>query len=294
VTNAVREIESQPGVWRKAVGHSAVVSGQLPPRGARTLIIGCGTSAFVAQSMAWIRQARDQGDTDWAYASEIPPQRSYDHVVAVTRSGTTSEIVQALTTSPLSASTRIVVTAGPQLLASDMHDHVVDMSYADELSVVQTRFPTSLVLLWRLAMGEAAGGVVDDGERALAMPLPADPADFRHFVYLGRGWTLGLAHEAALKMRECAQAWAESHPALDYRHGPIAAADERTLVVSLGDVENDLLDDVRKTGATVIDPDLDPVARLVLCQRLAVGAGEAMRLDVDHPRNLTRSVILDP
>jgi glutamine---fructose-6-phosphate transaminase (isomerizing) len=143
-------------------------------------------------------------------------------------------------------------------------------------------------------MGEQVAGIVSDGERALAQPPGADATRYEHFVFLGRGWTVGLAHEAALKMRESAQAWSESHPALDYRHGPISAAHERSLVVSLGGVDEDLLDDVRATGATVLDPDLDPLARLVICQRLAVAAGEARGLDVDRPRHLTRSVILEP
>ena len=41
---------------------------------------------------------------------------------------------------------------------------------------------------------------------------------------VGRGWTVGLAHEAALKLRESAQFWTESYPAMEYRHGPISIA----------------------------------------------------------------------
>src|SRR3712207_7559300 len=41
-------------------------------------------------------------------------------------------------------------------------------------------------------------------------------------TFLGRGWTIGLANEAALKLRESAQAWTESYPAMEYRHGPIS------------------------------------------------------------------------
>jgi glutamine---fructose-6-phosphate transaminase (isomerizing) len=293
VSFAEREIRSQPDVWQRAVEQSGSAVRLFPAAGSRALLIGCGTSAFVAQSMAWIREQRGHGVTDWAYASEVHPLRSYDNVVAVTRSGTTSEVVQALTTQPLSHATRTVVTADPELLAPNMHNHVVNLSYADELSVIQTRFPTTLLILWRAMLGESVDSAIEHCESTVAMPLPVDPSTFGHFVFLGRGWTLGLAHEAALKMRECAQTWSESHPALDYRHGPISAATGESLVVSMGNVDNDLLDDVRKTGATVLDPPLDPLARLVLCQRLAVAAAEALRLDVDHPRHLRRSVILE-
>jgi glutamine---fructose-6-phosphate transaminase (isomerizing) len=287
------EIRSQPDAWRRAAATSRAVADEIPPAGARVLVLGCGTSAFVAQSMAWLREQAGLGETDWAFASELPPSRRYDHVVAVSRSGTTTEVLQALESLPRTTG-RTAITADRDAPVAAACDHVIDGSFANELSVVQTRFPTSVLLLWRAAMGEPVAGMVSDGERALAQPPGVDPTRYEHFVFLGRGWTVGLAHEAALKMRESAQAWSESHPALDYRHGPISAAHESSLVVSLGGVDEDLLDDVRATGATVLDPDLDPLARLVVCQRLAVAAGEARGLDVDRPRHLTRSVILEP
>jgi glucosamine--fructose-6-phosphate aminotransferase (isomerizing) len=293
VSFAADEIRSQPEVWRRAVALSREVADAMPAPGARVLILGCGTSAFVAQSMAYLRELGGLGDTDWAFASELPPARRYDHVIAVSRSGTTTEVVQALESLP-STTVRTAITADLDSPVVARCERVVDLSFADELSVVQTRFPSSLLVLWRALIGHPIDRVVSDAERVLAGPLGADVDQYDHFVFLGRGWTIGLAHEAALKMRESAQAWSESHPALDYRHGPISAAHDQSLVVSLGGVDGDLLDDVRATGATVIDPDLDPLARLVVCQRLAVAAGEARGLDVDRPRHLSRSVILEP
>ncbi|MFC7496264.1 MULTISPECIES: SIS domain-containing protein [unclassified Nocardioides] len=284
------EISGQPAAWTQAARDGAGAT--VPPAGSSVLVIGCGTSAFVAHAMARLREERGLGATDWAYASEMPVGRRYDHLVAITRSGTTTEILQALATG---AGTRTTcVTAVPGTPVPDACDVVVDLSYADETSIVQTRFPTTALVHWRAALGEDLSAVVEDCREAVAAPLPVDVGGFDHFVFLGRGWTVGLAHEAALKMRECAQAWSESYPALDYRHGPIAVADARTLVVSLGGVEEDVLDDVRATGATVLDEPRDPLARLVTCQRLAVAAAERRGLDVDHPRNLTRSVILSP
>jgi fructoselysine-6-P-deglycase FrlB-like protein len=286
------EIRSQPDVWRRAGSESAAAARSMPAVGARALVFGCGTSAFVAQSMAWLREDAGLGETDWAFASELPPKRRYDHAVAVSRSGTTTEVLQALETIP-DSTPRTAITTDPRSPVAASCTHVVDLSFADELSVVQTRFPSSLLVMWRAMMGERIDGAVADAERALATPADVNPARYDHFVFLGRGWTIGLAHEAALKMRESAQAWSESHPALDYRHGPISAAHEGSLVVSLGNVDADLLADVRATGATVLDPELDPLARLVVCQRLAVRVGQARGLDVDRPRHLSRSVILE-
>jgi fructoselysine-6-P-deglycase FrlB-like protein len=121
-----------------------------------------------------------------------------------------------------------------------------------------------------------------------------DPASgLEQFVFLGTGWTLGLADEAALKMREAALAWSESYPAMEYRHGPISLAGPSTLVWMFGAGDDDLERDVRATGATVVaGSDLDPMADLILAQRLAVALAEAKGLDPDQPRHLTRSVVL--
>ena len=123
-------------------------------------------------------------------------------------------------------------------------DAVIALPFADERSVVQTRFPTSVLLLVRTVLGEDPQRALYDGAVAQQMALPVDPSRFAHFVFLGRGWTVGLAHEAALKIRESAQAWSESFPALDYRHGPIAVAADQTLVTSLGGVDPLLAADI--------------------------------------------------
>src|SRR5689334_23385648 len=94
----------------------------------------------------------------------------------------------------------------------------IALEFADEESVVQTRFATSALALLRAHVGESLDGAAADAETALAAPLPVAPAGVAQWVFLGRGWTVGLAAEAALKLREAAQAWTEHYPALEYRH----------------------------------------------------------------------------
>jgi fructoselysine-6-P-deglycase FrlB-like protein len=122
--------------------------------------------------------------------------------------------------------------------------------------------------------------------------LPVDPAAFDRFHFLGSGWTVGLAAEAALKLREAGRAWTESYPAMEYRHGPIATADPRTLVVAFDPLGDALAGDIRATGARLLDAGPEPLATLVLCQRMAVDLAVARGFDPDTPRNLTRSVVL--
>lgn len=284
------EIDSQPAVWRQALTLREQAQQVLARSGERMLVIGCGTSAFVAESFALLREQAGLGETDAAYASEPRPWRPYDAVVAITRSGTTTEIIEALNTVPDGVRT-VVVTGVADSPCARLADEVLLLDFADEESVVQTRFPTTFLLLARAAFGEDVDDLPDRLEAALAAESDL-PSDADHVVYLGRGWTYGLAQEAALKIREAAQAWAESYPLLDYRHGPLAVAHEGSLVWFLGVSDDGLARDIERTGATVVQGTDDGLIELALAQRLAVATAERRGLNPDQPRHLTRSIVL--
>ena len=279
-----REVASQPDCWRRA----AALGFAPPARGARVAATGCGTSLFVAQAYAALREAAGHGDTDAFPASEFPARRDYDAVIAISRSGTTTEVVRLLERLP---GTTVAIVAGAASPAALAAGSAVELPFADEESVVQTRFATSALALLRASLGEDVEPLATQAEDALRAPLP-DPAAFRHFVFLGTGAGVGIANEAALKLREAAGAWCESYPAMEYRHGPISVATQDTLVWLLDRGARELADEARGAGATVVEPARDPMAELVLVQRFAVAVAEARGLDPDAPRNLTRSVVL--
>jgi glucosamine--fructose-6-phosphate aminotransferase (isomerizing) len=286
------EIASQPAIWREAIeSRSAIADELLALPGSRVLVLGCGTSAFLAESYAALRERAGFGMTDAAYASEPWPWRDYDAVVLLSRSGTTTEVIEALDVLPAGVRTIAVTGVADSPLAARVDD-VLLLDFADEKSVVQTRFPTTFLLLARHALGEDVSGLPDEVDARLAAPLDIETGALSHFVYLGSGWTYGLAQEAALKIREAAQAWSESYPALDYRHGPLAVADERSIVWILGDAEPSLIADIERTGALVRSSTGDPLVELADAQRLAVAIAEQRGLDPDNPRLLTRSIVL--
>jgi fructoselysine-6-P-deglycase FrlB-like protein len=285
------EIASQPAVWRRAADLAPTLASQLPPAGARLAVIGCGTSLYMAQAFAAARESGGAGETDAFPASELPPGRRYDALLAISRSGTTTEVVRALAILPASLPTYAIVGAdGTPVAAAAGHTVVLD--FADEASVVQTRFATTTLVLLLAGLGVETERASLEAELALDDGLPAGSESASSFAFLGRGWTVGLANEAALKLREAALVPAESYPALEYRHGPIALADPQTVVWPLGDSDRDLVDDIRATGATVVETNRHPLADLVLIHRVALAIAQARGLDPDHPRNLTRSVVL--
>jgi fructoselysine-6-P-deglycase FrlB-like protein len=287
------EIASQPDAWSAAAALAADHAGILPAPGARVCVIGCGTSLYIAQAYAGLRERAGQGETDAFPASELPEGRRYDVLVAISRSGTTTEVLQVLDGQRLAQRSLALVADGATPVA-DAADGWIALPFADERSVVQTRFATSALTLLRETVEPGAAAVAaEDARRALAEPLPVEPAAVEQWTFLGRGWVNGLAHEAALKLRESAQAWTEAYPLFEYRHGPISIAAPGRVIWSLAPLDDATVQELEQTGATVVANGLDPLAALVQCQRAAVALAEARGLDPDRPRNLTRSVVLD-
>ncbi|GAA2771874.1 SIS domain-containing protein [Streptomyces showdoensis] len=282
------EIASQPACWRRA--QEAKPEG-LPADGERVAVVGCGTSLYIAQAYAVLREAAGLGETDAFAASEYPANRRYDRVVAITRSGTTTEVLAALARVPEGTPT-VALTGDLDTPVVGAADTVVDLSYADEKSVVQTRFATTALVLLRAALGLVPDDLVEQAERAVADPLPEAAVASEQFTFLGTGWTIGLANEAALKLREAAGAWTESYAAMEYRHGPISVTGPRSTVWFLGAPPAGLLDQIGATGAYASVSDADPLADLIRAQRLAVALAGRRGLDPDRPQGLTRSIVL--
>ncbi|GAA4421367.1 SIS domain-containing protein [Georgenia halophila] len=284
----IAEVESQPKTWQWALSILPSLEG-MPADGERVAVVGCGTSWFMAQSYAALREARGQGETDAFTASEFPAGRSYDRVVAISRSGTTTEIVQLL---GATATPTVLLTAVGGSPAGAQADHQVVLDRADESSVVQTRFATTALLVLRASLGEDVTHLVGQAEAALRYEVDAAWTEADQLTFLGAGWTNGLAHEAALKFRESSQSWTESYPAMEYRHGPISIAQPGRIVWMFGEPPEGLADEVTQTGATFRASEHDPLVQLVLLHRVAVARAAAKGLDPDTPRHLSRSVIL--
>lgn len=282
------EIASQPQIWSQAADLASSVSPSLPASGERVAFVGCGTSWFVAMAVAVRRESLGLGESDAFAASEFPAGRAYDRIVAISRSGTTTEIKELL--GAVDAPTTLI-TAVADSPATALADATVALGFADEQSVVQTRFATSVIALLRSHFGDDLTGAIADAQTALTIDVER-LVSVDQCTFVATGWAVGLTYEAALKTREAAQFWSESYPAMDYRHGPIAIAQAGRLVWNLGGAPEGLADEVAATGAEFISHDLDPLAALIVAQRFAVALAVSKGLDPDRPRSLTRSVIL--
>ncbi|MBT2587405.1 SIS domain-containing protein [Arthrobacter sp. ISL-95] len=290
------ELVSQPEAWQRAV-EQARAEQLLPADGTRIAVIGCGTSWFMAQSYAAARESAGKGVTDAFAASEAflnsnSADRQYDAVVAITRSGTTTEVLEVLAELKGIVPTIAIIgdTSSP---ITDLADVAVGLPYADERSVVQTRFATTALVYMLTSLGIDVQQAIDDARGAVSAPVSPELLDAEQFTFLGTGWTVGLAHEAGLKMREAVQGWTESYPAKEYRHGPISIAAPGRVTWLFGDQPEGLDKDMAITGALYIHTEKHPLAELARVHKVTLERARVRGLNPDLPRNLTRSVILD-
>lgn len=301
-TRTEQDIRSQPQCWAAALALADSAAARIAPFFTGPLdAVGCGTSYYIAlAASAYYEQAT--GHQAQAYpASEYHPRPGRNAVV-ISRSGTTTEVLDTLHALKAAGSPSLVLTCVANSPAARLATEALILDFADEVSVVQTRSATSNLLLLRAAIERHAGqstGLADlPGRLDAALPsyTPEEATRFSHFVYLGSGWTYGVACEAALKMKEASLSVTEAYHTMEYRHGPIALAGPHSLVTILGADERSarMAEDARATGATVRLVADDALLGLALVQLEAVAIAAHKGINPDEPRNLTRSIVLRP
>ena len=292
-THAEKEIFSQPDIWQQIVDFYPSAASSMPKKGERVAFVGCGTSWFMSMSAAQLWESHGFGEADAYTSSEFIYSRKYDRIVAITRSGTTTETVDLLKKAKGSAKT-VVITAVADSPVTKHADETILIDFADEESVLQTRYATAVIVLMRTHLGEDLSSQIEDCRKVLNEPLDPKILASEQIAFLGTGWTVGLAQEAALKTRESAQFWAEAYPAMDYRHGPMSIAEPGRTTWMFGQAPSGLADQVIATGANWRESGkLDPLVDLVYAQRIAIAISEGRGLDTDNPRGLSRSIVLN-
>ncbi|MEY4323197.1 MAG: hypothetical protein RL410_978 [Actinomycetota bacterium] len=244
----------------------------------------------MGMAFASLRESLGLGESDSFTASEFNYGRTYDRVIALTRTGTTSETVEVLANLKGKVPTT-VLTSTADSPATAAADKSIVIDFAPEQSVVSTRFATTCLALMRAHIGQDMAPIAQQGREMLAVDLDV-LASAEQISFLGTSWAIAMASEGALKTRETAQFWAETHPAMDYRHGPISIAQKGRVVWCFGNPPKNLQRDVEATGAYFETRDIDPMAHLVLAHRVAAEIAHRRGVNPDQPRHLSRSVVL--
>lgn len=156
----------------------------------------------------------------------------------------------------------------------------------------------------------------DIDERTSAM-VPQTSA-----FYIGRGLDCALAMEGSLKLKEITYIHSEAHAAGELKHGTISLIEDGIPCIALA-TQPELhakmrsnIQEVKSRGACVYliadpsfphehdlyaerfdipqsDPELAPFYAAVYLQMIAFTVSRARGLDVDHPRNLAKSVTVE-
>src|SRR5918912_330124 len=106
------EVATQPRDWIRAAARVPELRSLLPAPGERVAVVGCGTSFFIAQAYAALRESDGQGLTDAWPASEHQLDRGYDRLLALSRSGTTTEVVEVLERYARSLASTVITADG--------------------------------------------------------------------------------------------------------------------------------------------------------------------------------------
>lgn len=330
------EIKTQTDAWAQAL--DVVRAASLPNAGDYDQVIftGCGSTYYLSLAAAALyqqltgRAARAVPGGELLLNAEASVGRnahSPDLLVAISRSGTTTETLKAVEKFKAEQRGQVLVISNYDEALSRLADVNIVIPKGQEQSVAQTRsfasmYVAATAFAARMAGREdwvesmqalpMVGQVVMDQYESYAKAL-GENLKFDRFYFLGSGIRYGLACEVNLKMKEMTLTHSEPFHFLEFRHGPMSMVNENAVVVGmLSDAnrihEARVLEEMRALGGTVaalgeveadvsfqsnIPEEVRGVLYLPVLQMMAFYRSLAKGLNPDRPNNLTAVVKLD-
>ena len=269
-----------------------------------------------------------------------------DLMVFISQSGETADTLRVLRQASDNGIKTLVISNVKESSMSRIADYNINLLAGPEIGVASTKAFTAQLNILALIALEIAGEkslLTSDEKREYARDLREQPRflseslkiekdikeialklrHINHILYLGRGVSHGLAHEAALKLKELSYIPAEGIAAGELKHGPIALIDEDLFIVAIVPNDNFLmktisnLQEVDARGGKIIviteegiedkfkeiASDIisipktnnfsSPITYAIPIQLLAYHIAVIKGTDVDQPRNLAKSVTVE-
>ena len=313
-------------------------------------IIACGTSYHAGMVGRYWLESIAGIPCSVEVASEFryrhPVVRNNSLIVTLSQSGETADTLAGLHEARrLGFGHALSICNVPESSLVRESDLVLMTHAGPEIGVASTKaFTTQLVamLLLTIVLGRRHG-MSEETEAALVNELRSVPskvehaltlneqvktlarerfADRHNALFLGRGANFPVAMEGALKLKEISYIHAESYPAGELKHGPLALVDASMPVIAVAP-NNELLEKLRSNlqevrarggelivfadaqvgmissqGVTVlpVSPTEDSIAPIIFSiplQLLAYHAAVFRGTDIDQPRNLAKSVTVE-
>ena len=262
--------------------------------------------------------------------------------IFISQSGETADTIAALKLSREKKARTLAITNVIGSSITREADYSIYTHAGPEIAVASTKAYTSQVVLLALltiyfaeTLGVSKKEVDDLKKEIIELPKKVEEVlktdeqvrEFGHRIYqekdvffLGRGIDETVARESALKLKEISYIHADSYPAGELKHGPIALIENgitvisimtdpklvektvsniqevitrgaKTLVVTNQKVDDKMFDTVVHIPET--SPFVSPILSVIPLQLLSYYISKEKGLDVDKPRNLAKSVTVE-
>jgi glucosamine--fructose-6-phosphate aminotransferase (isomerizing) len=245
-------------------------------------------------------------------------------LLAISQSGGSDDLVETARMARRAGALAVALVNVTQSPLAEACDIVLPIGAGREESVAATKsFVASLsaVLRWAALWSEdgamtraldclperlAAAAALDWGEACGAL------AGAESLFVLGRGPTLGIAREAALKLKEVCRLHAEAFSGAEFRHGPMALAGSGSPVLLLPPTDaaaaglSRLAAELTEMGAVVFSaeagtprpgrlsalapeyPEADAICLIESCYAMAVCLARLRGTEIDRPHHLEK------
>ena len=333
IYHTYNEINSQTDAWAQAI---ELVRGTTLPEVdsyKQVVFTGCGSTYYLSLAASALYQeltgcaARAVPGGELLFNSQTILTGQRTLLVAVSRSGTTTETVKAVEKFKNEKRGDVLIISNYDEVLSQLADVNIVIDKGQEESVAQTRSFASMFVAVTAMCARMAGrsdlvtsmtelprvGSQLLGRYETLAKEVGSNLDIDRFYFLGSGIRYGLACEVNLKMKEMTLTHSEPFHFLEFRHGPMSMVNENAFVVGmLSDAnrfhETKVLSEMKTLRGTVLslgeqDADISfqsglpesirAVLYLPVLQLMAFYRSITKGLNPDRPNNLTAVVKLD-
>src|SRR5947209_274303 len=244
--------------------------------------------------------------------------------LTVSQSGRSDDLIESATMAKAAGALTVAIVNDTDSPLAKSSDIVLPMAAGPELSVAATKsFVTSLSAWLHVVAGWAALDELRASIERLPDRLAAATGldwstplqtlcEARSLVSIGRGPTLAIAREAALKLKETCNLHAEAFSGAEFLHGPVALVSLRYPILMLMPTDaaaaglEHLAQDLRRKGAAVFcteaglpgpgrlptiradHPGTDAVCLIQSFYAMLIRLAERLGADLDRPRHLEK------
>lgn len=324
----LKEINDQAHFINESLSSDVSAVNDLLESYQRIDIVACGTSYHAGLLFSILLQRK--GKCAQAFiASDYPYVAKPDRktlVFAISQSGETADVLQALRFAKESPKVALTNTVGSSICS--LSDHVILMNSGPEIGVAATKtFTSELGVISKLIYGKdrlaGASSLISKmllSESAIK-EVSAKLHASEHAFFIARGVSVPIAYEGSLKFKEITYIHSEAYPGGELKHGTLSLISQGTPVIALAPDDESLIKlignikESKARGAFVIslssnpdvilesdmslplpdnlDPALAPLAMIVVLQLLAYHVSVLKGINPDRPRNLAKSVTVE-